>query len=96
MENAHYFKHPIDMENGDIDEILISGRVYFCKKGSKYFIECKDDKNIRSLYTIIPKMSGYLKHFDKTKYISIFIKDDELLKNIIKPGIMLASRVLNY
>ena len=31
-------------------------------------------------------MSAYRKDFDETKYMSFFIKDDELLKNIIKFG----------
>ena len=32
-------------------------------------------------------MSAYRKDFDETKYISLLIKDDELLKNTIKFGI---------
>ena len=31
-------------------------------------------------------MSAYRKDFDETKYMSFFIKDDELLKNIINVG----------
>ena len=31
-------------------------------------------------------MSAYRRDFDKTKYMSFFIKDDELLKNMIKFG----------
>ena len=31
-------------------------------------------------------MSAYRKDFDETKYISLLIKDDELLKNTIKFG----------
>ena len=37
-------------------------------------------------YKILPKMSGYVKSFDETKYIP-FLKDDELLKNIAISGI---------
>ena len=45
---------------------------------------------------VLPKMSGYVKLFDETKYISFLIKDSELLgkyneiwnkaNNVIKKG----------
>ena len=35
---------------------------------------------------ISPKMSAYRRDSDETKYISFFIKDDGLLKNIMKFG----------
>ena len=56
------------------------------KKGFKYFISYKDAKKIRPLCVFLLKMSAYRKDFDETKYMSFFIKDDELLKNIIKFG----------
>ena len=56
------------------------------KKGFKYFIGYKDAKKIRSLCVFLLKMSAYRKDFDETKYMSFFIKDDELLKNMIKFG----------
>ena len=56
------------------------------KKGFKYFIGYKDAKKIRPLCVFLLKMSAYRKDFDETKYMSFFIKDDELLKNIIKFG----------
>ena len=31
-----------------------------------------------------PKIRGYVKRFDETKYMSIFVKDDELLKKYNK------------
>ena len=31
-------------------------------------------------------MSAYRKNFDETKYMTFFIKDNELLKNVIKFG----------
>ena len=56
------------------------------KKGFKYFISYKDAKKIRPLCVFLLKMSAYRKDFDETKYMSFFIKDDELLKNMIKFG----------
>ena len=56
------------------------------KKGFKYFIGYKDAKKIRPLCVFLLKMSAYRKDFDETKYMSFFIKNDELLKNMIKFG----------
>ena len=56
------------------------------KKGFKYFIGYKDAKKIRPLCVFLLKMRAYRKDFDETKYMSFFIKDDELLKNMIKFG----------
>ena len=56
------------------------------KKGFKYFIGYKDAKKIRPLCVFLLKMSTYRKDFDETKYMSFFIKNDELLKNMIKFG----------
>ena len=56
------------------------------KKRFKYFIGYKDAKKIRPLCVFLLKMSAYRKDFDETKYMSFLIKDDELLKNMIKFG----------
>ena len=37
-------------------------------------------KKIRPLCLFFPKMSGYRRDFDETKYISFLIQDDELLE----------------
>ena len=68
------------------NKIVVSNKVSVGKKGFKYFIGYKDTKNIRPLCTFLSKMSAYRKDFDETKYISLLIKDDELLKNTIKFG----------
>ena len=41
----------------------MSHRVSVRKKCCKYFIGCKDGKNVRPLCVILPKLSAYL--FDK-------------------------------
>ena len=42
--------------------------------------------NNRPSLRFIPKMSGYRKHLDETKYIYFLIKDDELLEKCNKFG----------
>ena len=54
----------------DIDQIRVSDKVSFGKKGFKYSIGYKDAKKFRPLYIFLPKMSAYRKDFDETKYIS--------------------------
>ena len=55
-------------------------KVSFSKKSFKYFICYKNKKEVRPLLKMIPKMSAYRRNFDGTKYMSFFIKDDELLE----------------
>ena len=68
------------MENIDINEIVVSTKVSFGKKGFKYFIGYKDDKKVEPLCLFLPKMSAYRRDCDETNYMSFFIKDDELLE----------------
>ena len=35
---------------------------------------------------MLPKISAYKRDFDETKYMSFFIKNEELLENIMKSG----------
>ena len=44
----------------------------------KYFI---DDKKVRLLCIMPPKLSAHRRDFDETKYILFLMKDDELLEN---------------
>lgn len=66
----YYSKILVNMNNEDIDRIKISKKIYFGKKSFKYIIGYKNDKKVRLLCIILPKMRGYLKSCDKTKYIS--------------------------
>ena len=69
----HYSRYAIKVNNLGVDKVIISKRVSFCKKGFKYFIGCKDfigykdDKKVKPLCIMFPKMSGYVKRFDETK-----------------------------
>ena len=57
------------------------------KKGFKYFIGCKDDKEVRPLCKLLPKMSAYRRDFDETKYMPLLIKDDKLIENSVSNSI---------
>ena len=70
------------MKNINIDKIVVSNKVSFNKKSFKCFICYKDAKKVRPLCIFLPKMSGYRRDFDETKYMSFWIKDDELLGEI--------------
>ena len=62
------------VDNIGTKEITVSNKVSFVKKDLKYFIGYKDIKKIGRLYIFHPKMSAYTRGFDKTKYMSFFIK----------------------
>ena len=63
------------IDNIDIEKILISN------KGFKYFIGCKDDEKVQPFNIMLPKMSGYTKGFNGTKYISFWWKMMKCYKN---------------
>ena len=64
--------------NVDIDEIMLSNKFSFVKNDFKYFIGYKDDKKVKPLCIMFPKISGYAEGSDETKYMSFLIKDGEL------------------
>ena len=73
-------KSSISIKNIDTDKIVVSNKVVFDKKSFEYFTGYKDAKKVRALSIFFPKMSAYRRDFDETKYMSFFIKDDELLE----------------
>ena len=78
---CHQHKSPISIYNVDINKILACNQVSFTKKSFNCF---KDGKKFRPLFLMLPKLSGCRKCFDKTKYMTFLIKDDELIKNLMK------------
>ena len=50
------------------------------KKHFKHFIGYKENRKVRPLSIILPKMVAYRSDFDETKYMPFLIKDDELLE----------------
>ena len=76
----HISKQPISYELVNVDQISISDIFKHSDTGFKYFIGCKDDNIIRPLCIILPKMSGFIKSFDKGgKNMSLMIEDDSVL-----------------
>ena len=41
------YKEPFSIKNKDINKIVVSNKVYFSKKGFKYFIGYKNAKKVR-------------------------------------------------
>ena len=58
----------------------MSNKTAFGKKEFKYFIGYKDTNIIKPSCVFLRKMTAYRKDFDKTKYVSLLIKDDRLLE----------------
>ena len=71
------------IDDADIDKILISNNISFCKKAIKYFIGDKDNEKVKPLCTMLPKMNGYTKSFNETKYIFFLIKFLEIFGNLL-------------
>ena len=68
------------MKNIDINKIVVSNKIFFGKKGLRYFVGYKDSKKIIPLCIFLPNMTAYRKDFDQAKFMSFLIKDDELLE----------------
>ena len=68
------------IDNIDINKVVVSNKVFFGKKDFKYFIVYKDAKKFRPLCMFLPKMSIYRRDFDKTKCVSLLIKNEKLLE----------------
>ena len=75
----------------DINKTVLSNKVSLGRKDFKYYIGYKYAKKIRPLCIFLPQMSAYRGDFDETKsislnYLSLLIKDDELLGKYNKIG----------
>ena len=76
-KNKKLFK----MKEIDINKILVSKKEsYGTKNLLKCFIGYNDDDAIRPLFTKIPQMIGYVKHFDSSKTMPFKVTDNKLLK----------------
>ena len=73
-------KEPISIKNIDINKIVRSNKVSFGKKGFKTCSGYRDAKTLDHYVYIPPKWLQIRKDFDKTKFMSSLIKDDELLE----------------
>ena len=82
-QKSHQYKKSISIKDIDINNKVVSNKVYFGKNGFKYFISYKDAKKIKPICVFLSKMSAYRKILMKLN-IYFFIKDDELLKKYNK------------
>ena len=76
LKLKHHYKSLLIFFDADIDNMLISNKVSLGKKGLEYFIGYKDDKKVKPLCIMPPKMSVYTKRFDEYKcvlYVRSFI-----------------------
>ena len=79
-QRFHSHKNPISIYDVDINKIVASIKVPFSKIDLKYCIGYKDLTKIRPLYIMLSKISIYRREFDETKYMSLLIKNVELLE----------------
>ena len=56
---------------------MTCNKILYSKKSFNYFIQYKDDAKIKPLGIMLLKMIGYVKCFDKTKYMSLLIEDEK-------------------
>ena len=76
----HQHQYLILIHNKDINKIVVSNKVSFDRKVSKYFIGYKDGKKIIPFCIFLPKTSAYRRDFDKIKCMSFLVKDEILLE----------------
>ena len=70
----HQYKSLIWINNKDISKIVVPNRVTFGKKDFKCFIGYKEDKKVRFLCIILPKVIPYRRDFDETDHMSLLEK----------------------
>ena len=80
----HQYKNPILIINIDINKLVVSSKLSFCKQDFRYFIGYIEDKKNRPLCIFLSKTSEYIKDFVKNKCTSCLIKGEEFSKSIMK------------
>ena len=79
----HKNKRPININEVDIEEIVLSHKKSYSKDSFKYFIGYRHKGNAFPLPLCVrlPQMNAYAKYFDKNnKYINLLVNDKEILK----------------
>ena len=67
IENSkfHCYKNPTFIKDVDIDNILISNKIYSGEKNYKYFIGYRDDDyKVKPFSIILPKTTAHVKIYD--------------------------------
>ena len=88
----HENKKSININEVDIKRIALSDKKSLCEDSNKFFIGFRHEGNAfpSPLCIKLPQMKAYVKSFDKNdKYMNHLVKDEKLLKNILKYGIKL-------
>ena len=75
-----YHKISISIYDVDINKIIVSNNIFLGKKGFKYFIGYEDNDKVTPLYIMLPKMSGYRRNYNETKYMSFLVNENDLLE----------------
>ena len=71
-QKFHQHKEPISIKSININKIKVSNKVFFGKKGFKYYNGYKYAKKIRPLCIVLPKLTLCRKDFDDTKLMSFW------------------------
>ena len=79
----YHLKSPFSSEDVDIEKLLESNKIYSGEKSYKYFIGyLYNGYKIKPLHTMLPKISVYVKSYDReTKWMYFLIEYDDLLEN---------------
>ena len=62
----------------NVNKIIASNKVPFGKTGLKYFIGYKDDRKVRPLCIILPKITAYRRNIFEAKCTRFMIKGNQL------------------
>ena len=92
----HENKRPININEVDNEEIVLSHKKACSKDSFKYFIGCRRKGNAFPLPLCVkpPQMNACAKYFDKNnKYINLLVNDKEILKKYSEIGIKLKAQL---
>ena len=88
----HKNKRPININEVDIEEIVLSHKKSYIKDSFKYFIGYRHKGNafLSPLCIKLPQMNAYVKYFDKNNNcMNLLVNDKKRFKNIWRYGIKL-------
>ena len=73
---SYHYQSPIFLEDVDIDNVLVSNKIFFGGKNYQYFIGCLyDDYEIKQLNIMLPRTNTYVKRYD----VYFLVEDEDLL-----------------
>ena len=87
ISKSNFYKNKtlFSIHDLDVNKILVSKKEsYGTKNPLKYFIGYNDDDVIRPFCIKLPRMIGYVKHFDSNKTMCFKVSDSKLLRKYNK------------